>query len=112
MRLPVGNKANRPFTIIGSRSLPSQALGEYFEEKKKIHGDIIYEPADSSLKTCRIAEGSADVYPRLGPTMEWDTDAGQAIAECAGVKVSAYGSGEALLYNKEDLLNPWFVVGG
>ncbi|MCP3876172.1 MAG: 3'(2'),5'-bisphosphate nucleotidase CysQ, partial [Desulfobacteraceae bacterium] len=112
VRLPVEKKEKRPFTIIGSRSHPSQALEAYIEEKKNIHGDIDYTPAGSSLKICRVAEGSADVYPRLGPTMEWDTAAGQAIAECAGVKILTYENKEALLYNKENLFNPWFVVGG
>lgn len=64
----------------------------------------------SSLKFMLVAEGTADCYPRLGPTMEWDTAAAQAIVEAAGGKVINYDSFEALRYNKENLLNPWFVV--
>jgi len=64
----------------------------------------------SSLKLCLVAEGSADIYPRLGPTCEWDTGAGHAIAEIAGATVSKL-DGSPLLYNsKEEYLNPFFVV--
>ena len=58
----------------------------------------------------QVAEGLADVYPRLGPTMEWDTAAGQAIVEQAGGSLVQADSGKPLRYNKPDLLNPWFVV--
>jgi 3'(2'), 5'-bisphosphate nucleotidase len=59
---------------------------------------------------CLVAEGTADVYPRLAPTMEWDTAAGQAIAEFAGCTVVQAGTGNPVVYNKKDLLNPEFVV--
>lgn len=62
------------------------------------------------MKICQVAEGNADVYPRLGPTMEWDTAAGHAIAENAGALVFQSDNGEPLVYNKENLLNPWFIV--
>ena len=65
--------------------------------------------AGSSLKFCRIAEGAADVYPRLGPTCEWDTAAAQAIVEAAGGYVSNL-DGSPLRYGKPDVLNPYFVV--
>lgn len=65
--------------------------------------------AGSSLKFCRIAEGTADIYPRLGPTCEWDTAAAQAIVEAAGGQVSTL-TGEPLRYGKDDLLNPFFVA--
>ncbi len=66
----------------------------------------------SSLKICLVAEGRADVYPRLGPTMEWDTAAGHIIAEESGACVKAYinGANGELTYNKESLMNPNFVV--
>jgi 3'(2'), 5'-bisphosphate nucleotidase len=63
----------------------------------------------SSLKFCLVAEGSADLYPRLGPTMEWDTAAGQCVVEVAGGTVTDL-QGEPLYYNKPDLLNPDFMV--
>ena len=67
-------------------------------------------PTGSSLKLCLVAEGLADIYPRLGPTMEWDTAAGQCIAQCAGAQVTQL-DGAPLLYNaKESLLNQYFVV--
>jgi 3'(2'), 5'-bisphosphate nucleotidase len=65
----------------------------------------------SSLKFCLVAAGSADVYPRLGPTMEWDTAASQCIVEEAGGRVIAL-DGKPLAYNKPDLHNPWFIVAG
>jgi 3'(2'), 5'-bisphosphate nucleotidase len=67
----------------------------------------------SSLKLCQVAEGSADVYPRFGPTSEWDTAAAQAIVEMAGGKVVSVETGEPLSYNTtESLLNPHFIVYG
>jgi 3'(2'), 5'-bisphosphate nucleotidase len=108
--LPLNDSANRPFTIIGSRSHASPELEAFVEEKRQEHGEVEFISAGSSLKLCLVAEGKADIYPRTGPTMEWDTAAGQAIAENAGCKVLQYGTREPLIYNKENLLNPWFVV--
>jgi 3'(2'), 5'-bisphosphate nucleotidase len=71
---------------------------------------VAFHVAGSSLKICLVAEGIADIYPRLGPTMEWDTAAAQAVAECAGARVCLYGKKQPLRYNRENLLNPWFVV--
>ena len=65
----------------------------------------------SSLKFCQVAAGEADLYPRLGPTMEWDTAAGQAVLEAAGGQVLAPG-GEPLRYGKPGLRNSFFVAGG
>ena len=63
------------------------------------------------MKICLVAEGEADVYPRFGPTMEWDTGAAHAVATAAGRKVlERAGTREALAYNKENLLNPFFIV--
>jgi 3'(2'), 5'-bisphosphate nucleotidase len=63
----------------------------------------------SALKFCLVAEGAADLYPRLGPTMEWDTAAAQCIVEQAGGQVTTLTQ-ESLQYNKENLLNPFFMV--
>lgn len=65
--------------------------------------------AGSSLKFCRIAEGHADIYPRLGPTCEWDTAAAHAVLAAAGGKVQTL-DGQPLTYGKEDVLNPYFVA--
>lgn len=66
----------------------------------------------SSLKLLLVAEGKADVYPRLAPTMEWDTAAAQIIVEEAGGKVVLENQKDPVLYNKENLLNPYFIVLG
>jgi 3'(2'), 5'-bisphosphate nucleotidase len=57
-----------------------------------------------------VAEGVADVYPRFAPTMEWDTGAGHAIAQISGATVFNHETRQPLRYNKDNLLNPWFVV--
>jgi 3'(2'), 5'-bisphosphate nucleotidase len=100
----------RAYTIVGSRSHGGSELSAFVEAKRSQKGTIEFIQAGSSLKICLVAEGAADIYPRLGPTMEWDTAAGQAVAECAGAAMVAYESRERLCYNKQDLLNPWFVV--
>jgi 3'(2'), 5'-bisphosphate nucleotidase len=64
----------------------------------------------SSLKFCLVAEGKADLYPRFAPTMEWDTAAGHAICKAVGLKVTSRQTQNELQYNKEDLLNPYFLV--
>jgi len=67
----------------------------------------------SSLKICLVAEGEADIYPRLGPTMEWDTGAAHAVVNESGKSLEKYMNGKYSKheYNKEDLLNQWFIVG-
>ncbi len=100
----------RPYTIVGSRSHATPQLEAYVEEKRQEQGRVDFIAAGSALKFCRVAEGSADLYPRLGPTMEWDTAAGQAVAEAAGAAVFVKDTAEPLLYNKKDLTNPWFIV--
>ncbi len=109
-KLPINRSTNRHYTIAGSRSHATPELEAFVEEKRKEHGEVEFISAGSSLKLCLVAEGRADVYPRTGPTMEWDTAAGQAIVENAGGKVLQYDTDRPLRYNKENLLNPWFVV--
>ena len=108
--LPVEHAPHSPYVIVGSRSHATPELHAYVDQKRREIGDVTFLPAGSSLKYCLVAEGRADVYPRLGPTMEWDTAAGQVIAEAAGATVARYDTGGPMLYNKEDLLNPWHVV--
>jgi 3'(2'), 5'-bisphosphate nucleotidase len=109
-----GNKSvsSRPFTAIASRSHLSEETKSYLDLLETEHGEISIVSAGSSLKFCLIAEGTADVYPRFGPTMEWDTAAGQAVVEQAGGSVLQHDTGIPLTYNKERLLNPWFIVKG
>ena len=66
----------------------------------------------SSLKFLVVAEGSAHLYPRIAPTMEWDTCAAQCVLEAAGGSVMEYGKDTPLVYNKENLLNPYFLAAG
>jgi len=77
------------------------------------YGFDLRTPMDSSIKMCRIAEGSADIYPRHGPTMEWDTAAGHAILVAAGGRFTTPDGG-AFLYGKADqgFRNGWFVARG
>ena len=77
------------------------------------YGFHLREPMDSSIKFCRIAEGAADIYPRHGPTMEWDTAAGHAVLIAAGGKVTT-PEGEEFRYGKADqgFKNGWFVARG
>lgn len=103
-------KVDRPFTAVGSRSHMSPETEAYFGKLKEAYGEIEVISMGSSLKICLVAEKKADVYPRFAPTMEWDTAAGQAIAEGAGMLVLNQETGERLAYNKENLLNPWFIV--
>jgi len=109
-KLPLTSPGNRPYTIMGSRSHASAELEVFVAQKRKEHGEVDFISAGSSLKFCLVAEGRAHLYPRTGPTMEWDTAAGQAVVEMAGGSVLEYESGKPLRYNKEDLKNPWFIV--
>lgn len=96
--------------IVGSRSHQTPELLAYVEEQKLKYKNVEFVAAGSSLKFCLIAENKADVYPRLGPTMEWDTAAGQLIATEAGAEVLVWETKQVLNYNRENLLNPYFVV--
>ncbi|MDC0204195.1 3'(2'),5'-bisphosphate nucleotidase CysQ [Flavobacteriales bacterium] len=108
-KLPIDYK-RKNYVIVGSRSHMSEETEVFFEVMKKKHGDIEIMAVGSSLKLCMVAEGKADAYPRYAPTMEWDTAAGHAIVKYAGFSVKQYNSSEAVVYNKENLLNPWFLV--
>lgn len=98
------------FVVVASRSHLSEETEQFVARMRSEHGDVELRSAGSSLKICLVAEGEADIYPRLAPTMEWDTAAGQAVAEAAGCSVTDAGSGLPLRYNKEDLHNPYFIV--
>ena len=108
--LPLEQSRDMPYTIVGSRSHATEALEEFVEKKRSEFGTIDFIPAGSSLKLCLVAEGRAHIYPRLAPTMEWDTAAGHAVVACAGARIYNHASGDPLQYNKEDLLNPWFIA--
>lgn len=101
---------DRKYTVVGSRSHMSPETEAFIEEKKKEQGEIEMISIGSSLKLCMVAEGRADVYPRFAPTMEWDTAAGQAIVEAMGGRVIDWKTKSNMVYNRENLLNNWFLV--
>lgn len=97
--------------IVGSRSHMNQDTLDFVENVKQVSNKKIEMVSKgSSLKFCLVAEGSADIYPRFAPTMEWDTAAGQAICNATGLKVIDNSTGLQMQYNKENLLNPFFLV--
>ena len=108
-KLPISSN-DRAFTIVASRSHLSDETAAYIEASKLKHGKIEMISQGSSLKLCLVAEGTADVYPRFAPTMEWDIAAGHAIVANAGGTVNNFETQTSLTYNKPDLLNPWFIV--
>lgn len=109
IKLPL-NPSDRSFTVVASRSHLSPETEIFIETLREKQGTLNFISSGSSIKICLVAEGRADIYPRLAPTMEWDTAAGQAIAENAGCQVTNFHTGQAVTYNKADLLNPHFVV--
>ncbi len=100
-------QGNAPWRVVGSRSHQSDAFRAYMADLPNV--EVV--SMGSSLKLCLVAEGAADLYPRLGPTSEWDTAAAHAVVLAAGGQVVQADSGEPLRYNTGDsLLNPYFVV--
>lgn len=109
IKLPSVNGTS-PYKIVGSRSHMSDETQEYINTLKTEHPEIEIVSKGSSLKICMVAEGVANEYPRFGSTMEWDTAAGHAIANAAGKKLWHTDFSNELTYNKENLLNPYFIV--
>ena len=95
--------------VAGSRSHSGEAFEAYLEDKRNEYSRVEVLYAGSALKFCVVAEGNADVYPRFGPTMEWDTAAGHAVAKGAGRAVTVHPSGEEFRYNKRELRNGPFI---
>lgn len=96
--------------IVGSRSHMNNETENFVKDLKKNNDKVEIVSKGSSLKFCLVAQGKADIYPRFAPTMEWDTAAGQAICEAVGLQVISKETNKPLLYNKENLLNPYFIV--
>ena len=101
---------HRPGTIVASRSHASPETEAYIDRMRTQHGEVALTSMGSALKIALVAEGSADAYPRYAPTMEWDSAAGHAIAHEAGRTVDDITTGGPLRYNKESLVNNWFIV--
>ena len=111
-KLPLNSNDKTTLTVIGSRSHTSEEFTEFVKQLNQKHENVEFISSGSSLKLCLVAEGKADVYPRFGPTMEWDTAAGQAIVEQAKGTVMETKTNKPLNYNKNNLLNPFFIVNG
>lgn len=108
-KLPMVQKRDS-YIFVASKSHMNQETKNYIDEKSKKLQKFNLISRGSSLKLCMIAEGKADCYPRFGPTMEWDTAAGHAICLCAGFDLQDVETNESMKYNKENLLNNWFIA--
>jgi 3'(2'), 5'-bisphosphate nucleotidase len=109
-RIFPSGSANKTVRVVGSRSHMNQDTLDYISNLEKQNKETDIVSKGSSLKFCLVAEGRAEVYPRFAPTMEWDTAAGHAICKAVGLKVTAQDTKQELRYNKENLLNPYFLV--
>jgi 3'(2'), 5'-bisphosphate nucleotidase len=109
IKLPEKNNQNK-LVVVTSRSHNNPETEAFIENLRKKHGEIKVISKGSSLKICMVAEGTASMYPKLGPTMEWDTAAGHAIVKAAGKNIFHTDQKTEIRYNKEDLMNPYFIV--
>ena len=115
LKLPRNQPSGRPsnqINLVGSRSHGTEALSEFVEKLQENYDKVGFVPAGSALKFCLVAEGKADLYPRFGPTMEWDTAAGHCVVEQSGGVVVQMNEKIPLAYNKKDLHNPYFICLG
>ncbi len=104
------DEINNPLKIAGSRSHHSPNDLKFNQSMREFFGEVEFIQKGSALKFFDLALGKADVYPRFAPTMEWDIAAGQAIIEALGGTVLHPETNESLIYNKENLYNPYFIV--
>ncbi|UAY56723.1 3'(2'),5'-bisphosphate nucleotidase CysQ family protein [Arachidicoccus terrestris] len=111
-QLPIDSflSEGRPYTITASSSESGPETNAFINNKKQQYGNVDIVFVDSSLQFCLVAEGTADIYPSLAPTKVWAAAAGHAIAKFAGCRVIEPQSGSELRYNKENMLNPSFIV--
>jgi 3'(2'), 5'-bisphosphate nucleotidase len=122
VKLPLSKK-QKEFTVVASKSHLSEETQKFIDDLKVKYPELSANSKGSSLKLCMVAEGEADIYPRIAPTMEWDTAAAHAIVLEAGKNVYQYHENipaldylknndklKPMVYNKENLLNPYFVV--
>jgi 3'(2'), 5'-bisphosphate nucleotidase len=108
-KLPATNNREN-YVVVASRSHMSKETYEHIEKLKLVHKAVDIVTTGSSIKMCWVAEGVADEYPRFGPTMEWDTAAGQAILQASGASLIDCISKQPMQYNRENLLNNWFIA--
>lgn len=109
LRLPLPPE-ERPYTCVASVSHLNDDTRRFIDRLKAAHPDLTTVSRGSSIKICLVAEGKADIYPRLAPTMEWDTAAGHAVVLMAGRDIVRADDMTPLTYNKRDLHNPHFIV--
>lgn len=111
-KLPIktNDAPEKSLTVVASKSHLSQETQDFIDDVASCTEQMTQRSKGSSLKLCMVAEGTADIYPRLAPTMEWDTGASHAIVLESGKQVVQYVNSKPVVYNKENLLNPWFVV--
>ncbi len=109
-RLPLqtNHDLKEKMSVVASKSHLSEETQAFIDALDT--KDIMQVSKGSSLKLCMVAEGEADIYPRLAPTMEWDTAAADAIVRESGKMTWQFENDQPVVYNKVDLLNPWFVV--
>lgn len=109
LRLPLAGEP-RPLRIIGSRSHPHSGTQAYINRVKLQvpEAEIVY--GGSSYKLCRIADGTADLYPRFSPINEWDIAAGDALVRYAGGRMEDAQTKKEIFYNKENLVQPPFIA--
>ena len=110
--LPNSDSEGQTITVVSSRRHGTEALASCLEKIRKNLGDIKTTNLGSSLKICLVAEGGADIYPRLAPTSQWDTAAAQAVLEAAGGMVVDTDLSPLRYFQKESLLNPHFYALG
>ena len=106
-RIHVNSFLEKKIKLASSRSHPSEKMEKFLLQ----FGDYELHPMGSSFKICLVSDGTVDLYPRLGPTMEWDTAASHAIIKGAGGELLQVDNKSPLLYNKSNLLNPEFIAG-
>ena len=108
--LKINNDYSKSISVVASKSHLSPETQDFIDNLSLNTENCTLVSKGSSLKLCMVATGEADIYPRLAPTMEWDTAAADAIVREAGKMTYQFENNEPMVYNKENLLNPWFVV--
>lgn len=98
--------------VVASKSHLNIETKAFLDKLKEVKSDLETVQVGSSLKFCIVAEGKADLYPRLGPICEWDIAAGHAVLKSAGGNVISLSTGEELLYNSESLKTPDYIAFG
>lgn len=107
--IPLEGKDGK-YVVVASRSHMSPETLDFIKKLEDKHGSVDSVSMGSSLKICLVAEGVADCYPRFAPTMEWDTAAGHGVVAAAGKSLMDWETQKEMVYNREQLLNNWFLV--